>query len=168
MVNTIIDKIIDGSMAMAAVIIVADALAVSADVLLKNTMGKTWNGLFEVMEYSILWMTFLGTAWILKKKTHIVVDAAVARLSPKYKTIANIVGYSISLILIGIVIVFSIKMTIYDFQSHITIPKELNLLKWPVEAIIPFGSILFFIELSRDLYRQLIDLKGKKEVVQIQ
>ncbi len=70
-VEFIFDKIIDLMLTLAAIIIVLDALAVSMDVILRKTIGFTWAPLYEIITYSLLWMTFLGTTAIMRKNGHV-------------------------------------------------------------------------------------------------
>jgi len=81
----IFDKIIDYMLTAAAVIIVLDALAVSMDVILRKVIGFTWSPLYEIITYSLLWMTFLGTTAIMRKNGHVKMDSITGILSKKMK-----------------------------------------------------------------------------------
>ena len=56
--GAIIDKAIIVLAVFAAALILADALAVSVEVLLRRFFGITHAELFEITEYSLLWITF--------------------------------------------------------------------------------------------------------------
>ena len=86
-----LDRAITAMMALGAAIIIIDMLAVSVDVILRYSIGFTYTGLFELTEYSLLWITFLATAWLLKINGHIRLDLILDRLNPRRKLITNIV-----------------------------------------------------------------------------
>lgn len=156
----IFDKTITVLMVLAATLVIFDALAVSINVLLRYFLGITYNGLFELTEYSLLWMTFLATAWLLKNDGHIRVDLLVDRLNPRQKVITNITTTIVCEILLIILIWYSIKVTLHDYQGCITIATILQPPKWPIEIIIPIGYLLLFIELLRKTYGYLTSWKA--------
>jgi len=159
----IFDKIITILMVFAAALILFDALAVSINVLLRYLFGITHSGLFEITEYSLLWMTFLGTAWLLKNDGHIRVDLVLNRLNPRRRAITNITTSIICIILLGAVTWWSLRLTWYDYQADIILSSILQPLKWPIEIIIPVGFLLLFIELLRKTYGHLTSWKALSE-----
>ncbi len=149
-----LDKTITAMMVLGAAIIVIDMLAVSVDVILRYSLGITYTGLFEIMEYSLLWMTFLATAWLLKINGHIRLDLILDRLNPRRKVIANIATSVICEILMGFLIWYSVKLTVNDFINGTYLSTVLQPIKWPIEIIIAIGYILLFIV----MLRRIIDL----------
>jgi len=156
----IFDKAITILMVLAAALIIFDALAVSVDVLLRKFLGITHTGLFEITEYSLLWMTFLGTAWLLKNDGHIRVDLVLNRLNPRHRAILNIIATIMCVILLGVLTWYSVKLTLHDYQAGIFLATVLEPLKWPIEIIIPIGYFLLFIELLRKTYGHLASWKA--------
>ncbi len=144
-----LDKTITAMMVFGAAIIIIDMLAVSVDVILRYTLDITYTGLFEIMEYSLLWMTFLATAWLLKINGHIRLDLILDRLNPRRKVIANIATSVICEILMGFLIWYSVKLTVNDFIYGTYLSTVLQPIKWPIEIIIAIGYILLFIVMLR-------------------
>jgi C4-dicarboxylate transporter DctQ subunit len=144
-----LDKTITAMMVLGAAIIIIDMLAVSVDVILRYTLDITYTGLFEIMEYSLLWITFLATAWLLKINGHIRLDLILDRLNPRRKVITNIVTSVICEILMGILIWYSIKLIVNDIVYGTYLSTVLQPIKWPIEIIIAIGYILLFIVMLR-------------------
>jgi len=159
----IFDKIVTALMVLAAALIIFDTLAVSVDVLLRYSLGITYTGLFEITEYSLLWITFLSTAWLLKNDGHIRVDLLLGRLDPRHKVITNITTTIICIILLGVITWYGVKLTLRDYQTGLTIASVLEPPKWPIEIIIPIGCFLLFIDLFRKTYGYLTSLKAMPE-----
>ena len=87
-----------------AFFVVATALQVIARLILKISMPWTE----ESARYTLIWMTFLGSAYAAKKGTHIRVDlleSAIKKHGPIVKTIAFL-----------IFLVFTITMTVVGIQ----------------------------------------------------
>lgn len=157
---TIFDKIVIALMVLAAALIILDTLAVTFDVILRYSLGITYTGLFEITEYSLLWITFLSTAWILKIDGHIRVDLLLYRLNPRQRAITNIVTSIICIILLGMLTWYSAKLTLNHYQLGTYISSILQPPKWPIEIIIPVGYFLLFIVLLRKTYGYLTSWKA--------
>jgi len=150
-----LDKTITAMMALGAAIIIIDMLAVSIDVILRYLFDITYTGLFELTEYSLLWITFLAAAWLLKINGHIRLDLLLDRLNPRRKVISNIATAVICEILMGFLIWYSVKLTVYDFINGTYLSTVLQPTKWPIEIIIAIGYILLFIVMLRRIYDNL-------------
>ena len=154
----------------AAVIIVLDALAVSMDVILRKVIGFTWAPLYEIITYSLLWMTFLGTTAIMRTNGHVKMDSLTSQLSPKTRALLNSVSHCVCVLLAGIMLFYTLKLTITDYQTNFILASILNPPKWPIEIIIPAGFLMLFIQLirnSRDYFRKYRDLSRQENPVDL-
>jgi TRAP-type C4-dicarboxylate transport system permease small subunit len=146
----IFDKIIDCMLLAAAAIVVLDALAVSADVILRKAVGFTWAPLYEIITYSLLWITFLGTTAIMRINGHVKMDSLTSQLSPQKRALLNSISHGICVLIAGIMLFYTIKLTITDYQTNFILASILNPPKWPIEIIIPVGFFMLFVQLIRN------------------
>ena len=151
----IFDRIIDYMLMAAAVIIVLDALAVSVDVILRKVIGFTWSPLYEIITYSLLWMTFLGATAIMRMNSHVKMDSLTSKLSPKNEALLNSISHLVCLLLAGIMLFYTIKLTITDYKTSFVLASILNPPKWPIEIIIPAGFLMLFLQLIRNTWSYL-------------
>jgi len=149
------DKIVTVMMVIGAALIIIDMLAVSIDVIIRYVVGFSYTGLFELTEYSLLWMTFLATAWLLKNDGHIKLDLLLDRLNPRRKVITNIATAIICEILLGLLIWYAIKLTVNDIRYGTYLSTVLQPTRWPIEIIIAIGYILLFIVMLRKMFGHL-------------
>ncbi|MBN1907105.1 MAG: TRAP transporter small permease [Deltaproteobacteria bacterium] len=162
----IFDKIIDCMLTLAAAIVVLDALAVSMDVILRKVIGFTWAPLYEIITYSLLWMTFLGATAIMRKNGHVKMDSITSILSPKNEALLNVISHSICILVAAIMLFYTIKLTTADYQANFILASILNPPKWPIEIIIPIGFFMLFLQLirnTRDFYKRYSLLSDKEE-----
>jgi len=170
----IFDKIIDCMLMAAAAIIVLDALAVSADVILRKAAGFTWAPLYEILTYSLLWITFLGTTAIMRMNGHVKMASLTGQLSPKAAALLNSISHGVCVLLAGIMLYYTIRLTVTDYQSNFVLASILNPPKWPIEIIIPVGFFMLFIQLIRNTrayfnrYRDLLRQKASAAGSQVQ
>jgi TRAP-type C4-dicarboxylate transport system permease small subunit len=155
----IFDRAITMMMIVSSVLILLDALFVTIDVLMRYAFSITYIGIFELTEYSLLWMTFMGAAYIMRNNGHVRVDAVTNLLNPKNGAILNIIASVISLFILMVVTFYSAKLTLHDFQTGFTLSGILRPVKWPIEIIIPIGFFMLFLQVLKNTYRQVEKLK---------
>ena len=156
----IFDKTLTTLMVLACALVLLDTLAVTVDVILRYWLGITWTGLFEITEYSLLWITFLSVAWILKVDGHIRVDLMLSHFNPRHRAITNIVTSIVCIILLCVLIWYSVRLTLNDYQTGRYISSILQPVKWPIEIIIPIGYFLLLIQFLRIVYGRLKSWKA--------
>ena len=115
------DKVLDYTMLGSAIIVVVMALAVSEEVIVRKIFNFTWPPLFEIVEYMLLWMTFLGAAWILRKGTHIKMDSVLGRFPVRTQALLNFITGIMCAILLAAMTYYTAKLrqsTIVTYNRH--------------------------------------------------
>ena len=113
----------------------------------------------QYTEYALLWITFLGAAWLLREKGHIRIDTLVSRIRPRIarwlEVFNDLIGLGIS------VVIFLVGSTnTWDLYSRgIQDVKAVTLPMYGLFAIIPFGGFLLLLQFLRDL---VYHLSGKR------
>ena len=148
-------NLILASAAAAILVLIGVAICINA---ITRAFGFSFIGILEISEFSLLWITFLGTAWLLRKGGHVIIDILPSHLSPKNAALLDVVIYSVNVILFAVIIWYSAKITLQHYQTNFIMGTTiLRIPKAPVEIIIPIGSFLLFIELIRKVYKRLMD-----------
>jgi len=153
----IFDKVVTVFMFFAAAIVIFDAVAVTLDVIFRYTLSVTWAGLFEVTEYTILWITFLATTWVLRANIHVRTEMVVNFLNPRHRALTNIVASIIGIFLLAFMTWYTAKLTLHDIQTHFVLSSVLEPIKWPIEIIIPIGFFLLLLQLIRNVHGYLVN-----------
>lgn len=147
--GAVFDRAVDILAVLAGALIALIVIAVTFSVVTRFFFGISWVGLVELSAMSLLFITFLGTTWILRRGGHTTMDILVKRLNPRAQAIVNTVT-SLLCALACLVLVWYgtqvfwtrfIKGT-YLF-SHVDIPDAYFLF------IIPVGSFFLFIQFLR-------------------
>jgi TRAP-type C4-dicarboxylate transport system permease small subunit len=106
-------------------------------------------------EYSLLWITFLGTAWALSRRKHVAMDIVTGRLKPRARRIAEIVHSFMGIGLCGILCWFSSLMTLNFFQRGVTDVQAVDVPKHLIIMVIPIGFLLLIVQFARNLASSL-------------
>ena len=154
------DKVINFLMAISAVLIIFITLAVAADVLSRYIFNVTYVALFEISEYSLLWITFLGTPWIMRNNGHVRVDLVVSHLGKKQRTIMNFVASVICTLMLLLLFIISARLNLNDFLTNYALTGILQPPKWPLEIIVPIGFLLLALQMLRMTHESWVDLKN--------
>src|SRR4030043_641609 len=64
-------------------------LSVCWEVITRYFLGRGTIWVDEICEYILLYITFLGTAWLLKNEWHVTMDIVIARLNLKTRLLIN-------------------------------------------------------------------------------
>ena len=138
---------------LAATIILFVTLAVCADIILRNFLHKPLVWVFEITEYLLLYMTFLGAAWVLKREGHVHVDILVNRMSKKAQAGLGVITSLIGIIICGTFVLYGAEVSWDYFTRGVVSTKSLLGFPYaPVLMIIPIGSFFLLLQFVRRTY----------------
>ena len=111
-------------------------------------------------EYALLWITFLGTSWLLSEDRHVSIFILTDRLSPKANQMLGHLHNLTGAVLCGILCWYSFLTTRDHIARNVIDPQALDVPKGYVLAIIPMGFLLLSLQFLSKLFKRKID--GKK------
>lgn len=151
-ITATLDRIIELAALLAAILIVLTMLAINADVVWMHLFGGSIIWVLEIATFCLLYITFLGAAWLLKREGHVKMDLVLARLKPRAQVTLNVITSIFGIIICLVLVWWGVKVTWEHFQEAYYIRSLINYPTWPLIAIIPVGSFLFFIQFLRRTY----------------
>ena len=130
----------------AAALLAFIMLSVCGNVVMRYFFDQPMHWILEVTEYCLLWITFLGTTWVLKREGHVVMDLAIGQLNPGARDMVSIftsiAGTVVSLFLTW----YGVKVTLDVFQRDLLLSTILTPPAYILFIIIPVGSLLLSIQ----------------------
>ena len=130
---------------LAALAILFMMLAISYSVILRYVWDKPVAWVIEISSYLKLYITFLGTAWLLQQDGHVEVDLFLGSAKPRtraaFKAITFLGGVLVALILTW----KGALVTIDYFKRDVLVLGILNTPQFLLIGIIPIGGILLLI-----------------------
>lgn len=149
--DTLFDRIIGTLAFIAGALLLLVTLFVCYAIIVRYLGFKPPIWVLQFTEYALLWITFLGAAWLLKKGGHIRIDTLVSRLNPKNFRKVGIIDDFIGFIVSGIICWFGTLHTIDLYQRDILDVKGVSVAKYALFLIIPIGGLTLAIQFGRDL-----------------
>jgi len=114
-------------------------------------------------EYSLLWMTFLGSAWVLSRRKHVAVDVITAHLGPTGRRIAEVIHSLVGTGVCGILCWYSSLITLNLFQRGVTDVQAVDMPKYLVLMVIPAGFLVLTAQFLRNLATSLERTKAEAQ-----
>jgi len=147
----VFDSVTDAMARVCDLILMFLMLSVCADVVLRYFFNRPQAWIVEISEYLLLYITFLGAAWVLSKEGHVIVDIVITRVSPKIRAFVYLV-----------IFYFGSIETLDLFKRGVPNPSVLEFPKAPLVAVIPFGSFFFAVQFIRRTFGFVKSLKESR------
>ena len=133
-------------------------LLTTGDILGRKFLSKTIPGTFEISEYILAVFILLGAAYTQQVKGHVGVDFVTSRLSPRVRTLCEILTTLLSLFIIAIVI----WQGFLEGIREKTVSDMLRIPQYPFRLLVSIGGFLLWLELLIDLVHSIGKLSGRE------
>jgi TRAP-type C4-dicarboxylate transport system permease small subunit len=138
---------------IAATMMIFMMLAISYSVMMRYLFNRPIAWIVEISSYLMLYITFLGTAWLLRREGHVEIDLFTGHLSPKQRAVLRSVT-SVGGATVGFVLTWKgVFITIDYFRRGVMAMDILNTPQYLLMAIIPVGGFLLMIEFILRIFR---------------
>jgi TRAP-type C4-dicarboxylate transport system permease small subunit len=138
---------------VAALILLAMVMVVTADIVLRNTARTGFAWANEITEYALYIITLLTAPWLLRRGQHVRIDMMLVVAPPRFawlmEAVADIVGLAASLVLIWY---GSIMTAQSAWLGSLTI-KNLVFPEWWLLAPLPICFALIALEFVMRFHR---------------
>jgi C4-dicarboxylate transporter, DctQ subunit len=144
--KSVFDRFVDVFAAMGCLLIAFTMFLVCLDVIWNLVCGRSLTWVTEIVEYSMLWLTFMGSAWVLRSNTHIRMDMVTDRISPRNRhllaAITSYFGAAICLLLTY----FGARVTLHAIRTGYRLMTYLEIPSAYINFIIPLGFLMICLE----------------------
>lgn len=151
------DRVLDTLGVIAGTLTILVMLVICYLVVMRYIFHRPPAWIVELSEYLLLYITFFGAAWLLRKDGHVNVDIVLIFLPDSWKRALNVItavlGTISCLILAGI----GTWVTANNYTRGLYSIQTLSVPKWILLAVIPLGSFLLFIQFLRRLNTALAE-----------
>lgn len=151
----IFDTIINAMAQLAGLLLVLMTLLITYAVVMRYLNLGTPIWVLQYVEYALLWITFLGAAWLLKRGGHIRIDTAISMLPPRFREKMEVVNDLLGCFVTLTVVYYGTKHTIDLYQRGVLEINATNVYKYLIFWIIPFGSLGLFLQFLRSALSKL-------------
>ena len=133
-----------------------------AEVFARYFLGKPFIWTYEVIEYMLYLVGFLGAAWLLREKGHIVVSLLIDQLKSKTRIYLGLLVSMVGVIISFLIIWFGLISTLECYTGDVVVVKTHPLPKYLFLIFIPIGYFLLSIEFIRQFFSELRKLGAER------
>lgn len=133
----------------ATLLFVGMTLVICAEVLLRYGFNSPISWVVEISEYSLLWITFLGAAWVLRHGGHVRVDILLQYLSPAALRLCGLFSSAAGVLTTLVLLGFGIEATVSAMLRGAFKPTGIDVPTWMVIIVIPIGALLLMLRFVR-------------------
>jgi TRAP-type C4-dicarboxylate transport system permease small subunit len=145
----IFDRLIDFLAVVAAILLIFGFVATLTEVTMRYLFNRPIQGVVEVVEYSLLWITCLVATWVLREEGHVSVDVALNQLTPRARAVLTSITSALCALVCLVITWYGLKTTWFYFQSNYRIATPLKPQAAYLVVIIPFGFLILSIQFFR-------------------
>jgi C4-dicarboxylate transporter, DctQ subunit len=161
--NNIFNRTIDLMAIFAGILLIFSMLIICIAVASRYLFGRPMGWVMEITEYSLLYITFLVAAWVLKREGHVKMDLVFNRLSPRTQVLFNMITSGIGAIICFILFWYGIRVTWELLRTRYFTPTILELPKFVIVAIIFIGSLLLCLQFLNRTFLYLLNWRVSRD-----
>lgn len=152
--EALFDRVLDACAWIACGLLLFQVGSVSVDVLLRYFFSISVGWITALNEWSLVFVTFLGAAWLEREGGHTRDDSILGTLGPWAIKSSEWISWALGVIVCLILVSYGARVTwnnyvtgVYDFFKLREVP-----IFW-IYFIIPLGSLLWLLQLLRRILR---------------
>jgi TRAP-type C4-dicarboxylate transport system permease small subunit len=153
--SALLARLFDFLALIAALLLLVMVALVTADIVLRNTVGTGFAWANEVTEYALYLTTLLTAPWLLRRGQHVRIDMALVLVPPRLawalEAAGDIIGVAASLVLIW----YGTVMTAESARLGSLTIKNLVFPEWWLLVPLPICFALIAIEFVFRFHRLL-------------
>ncbi|MCF8095316.1 MAG: TRAP transporter small permease [Desulfobacteraceae bacterium] len=151
--NRVFDFILDAGKTIGMWLIFIVCFAICFHVVMRYIFNSPINWTVDMAMLAMFYLTYLGTAWLLREDGHVSLDFLYHAMGPQRFGKLNRVLNFICAVACFIVIYFSTMETILAIRLDLAVNIPLEPPKWATFAVIPIGFFLLAIEFLRKTFK---------------
>ncbi len=143
--HRIFERIAAGLAALAAFLILAMSLWITYDVVSRYFFDAASPWAFDLSEYALVWITFLGAPWVLMQDRHVRIEILVDAVPVRLQRLLGVLVCLVAMVTCAILTWRTGIAALEYLERNIMMPRIWRIPRfWPY-CIIPVGSGLLTI-----------------------
>ena len=148
---------------VSGILLIAVMILVTVSVIMRYFFHRPLGWAVEVAQYMVVYITYLVTAWTLRRDGHVKMDIILMAFSRRTQGLINTVTFSVSTILCLMITFFGVRVTWELYQTDYFTPTVLMLPQCIFTGVIAFGFLMLSIQFMRRTHEYLKTWKSQNE-----
>ena len=149
----VFDAILDAGAALSGALVLTVMLVTSVKVVFRYLLRQGLIGVDQLSGLLLLYITFLGAAWVLRRDGHVTIDLLVGRLGPGARRRLDVVNSLVGAAICFVLAWYGTLEVVDSWRRGILIPAEIELPRVVNLVVIPLGSLFLALQFVRQALR---------------
>ena len=145
----IFDSVLDAGAALSGALLVAVMLLTSIKVFFRYGLREGLMGVDQISGTLLLYIAFLGAAWVLRREEHVTIDLLVTQLGPRNRRWLTCTNSVLGALICLVVAFYGTVEAVTSWQRGILIPAEIEIPRVINLGVIPLGAFLLSLQFLR-------------------
>ena len=145
----IFDSVLDAGAALSGALLVAVMLLTSIKVVFRYGLREGLMGVDQISGTLLLYIAFLGAAWVLRREEHVTIDLLVTQLGPRNRRWLTCTNSVLGALICLVVAFYGTVEAVTSWQRGILIPAEIEIPRVINLGVIPLGAFLLSLQFLR-------------------
>lgn len=145
---------------LGGLLIVFSMLTIAMEVISRYFFDYSFIWVNEINEYILLYIPFLGGAWLIRENAHVTIDLIEGYLSRKMKKLNHLFIAAIGIFICIALLWYGLQSVVDSFARDMRSISVIQVPQVYVLAIIPVGSFVMLLEFIRMFYQNAIGEYG--------
>ncbi len=134
-----------------AAALVAMIVLITLQVLSRRVLASPIVVADELSGYLLVITTFSALGYALLRGDHIRVTLLIDRVSDRLRGYLRVIWCLVGLPFLALIIWRSSQLALGSFQSGLFSVSATNIILWPIQAFVPFGFAVLFVQMLAEL-----------------
>ena len=152
-----LDKVCGFFAVLSALLLVFITFSIGYSIFTRQVGISSPIWIVQFNEYSLLWITFLATAWLLSRDKHVSIQLLTNFLGTKGNWVLNLLHHLVGIILCSIYLWYSFSTTKDHLVRHVMDTQAIDVSKGLIIAVIPLGFLLLLLQFLKKLILTIRD-----------
>ena len=156
--NWLLGWVVNSSAFGAVSIVVILMALVVADIFGRKVLNKPIPMSYEVAEFMLVFVVFMGLAYSQRQRAHIRVEFLTLRMSPRGRAIMDLLAFTLGVAIYGAIFYQTFKRSYHSFQNGEHVAGLINIPKWPSQFALVFGALLLSLQFLFDWFNRAFEV----------
>jgi TRAP-type C4-dicarboxylate transport system permease small subunit len=143
----VVDRIAGAMNALAGLVLIAMPVAITTNVLSRYFFNRPFAAVFEGIEYSMLWITFLALPLVTLRKEHIRIDLVEGLIEkrPSAERVLRVldhIGALVSVVVLLTLAYFTYRTVARSYEMGTVMVTTLKPPRWIIYSVLPTASVV--------------------------
>ena len=159
-IDRVFSYVLIGFACAGGVVLIYVMITVGFEVVMRYFLNRPTNWVVDFTEYGLIFLAFLGAAWVLAGERHTKIEILLERLPVNVQRRLNTGMSVVGAFFCGIFFWYCLQITVEAIELGKLFFKSIVFPQWPIWTVMTMGSLLLTLQFLRRTWYYVRDRTG--------